>query len=265
MNNQKILPSTGKYKNARLALLMVLIFSVLNLVTLFMEMYFLFSSYLALTFAEIGLLMQIESGESIYAIVGIILAVVVLVPFFLSWLLSKKRVGWMIVGLVLFSIDTALLLIDVPAYLSVGEFSIFIDLIIHAVVIVYLALGVKAGYDLKKEEKEAKERQAQVQVDAVVTPSFFEVGRKITVTRKKSYAGCAMKMTVYINDKEVAKLKIGESVTVDAPISAFDLAVALGGGMSSAREMVQGGDTNLSYSAKVKMGAFADKIELTKE
>ena len=71
--------------------------------------------------------------------------------YFVCWLLSKKHYAWMIVALVLFSMDT---LAMVALYVLVGDFSGILDVLIHAWVMFYLITGVINGYKLKKQPDE---------------------------------------------------------------------------------------------------------------
>ncbi len=52
------------------------------------------------------------SDEGLYLAVGLAFAVLVLVPYLLCWIFSKKRRGWMIAALVLFAVDTGALVVD---------------------------------------------------------------------------------------------------------------------------------------------------------
>ena len=153
--DSSLLPSSPKYKNARASLLIVLAFSLVNVFAVFANYYFYFSSRIALVLVAIGAQLDIAAGTNAFKFVFAFLAIASLVPYLLSWLFSKKKVGWMIVALVLFSVDTLVLLIDVPSAIAGKDFTIIIDVVVHAIVIVELALGVKAGFDMKKEAVEA--------------------------------------------------------------------------------------------------------------
>ena len=267
MNNN--LPSTPKYKNARLSLLLVLIFSVINVFAVFTDTYFLFSSRLALVLVAVGAELDAALGETLFVIVFAILAIISLVPYLLCWIFSKKRVGWLIVGLVLFAVDTIILLIDVPGLIAEGNTSIIIDVVVHVIVIVELIIGVKAGYAMKKEAllSEEQAQQLQEQNEQFISSSEYSEGqtREITFARKKSFVGAAVAIVVCANGREVCRLKNGESKTVELPMMAFELTAMLSNGFANVKEIVSAGETAPKYTFQVKMGLTTSTIEITKE
>ena len=131
------------YQAARGNLLLMLIFSAVNVAfaAFGVDIYFLFSDYLAYMLALTGRVFLEYSDEGLYLAVGLAFAVLVLVPYLLCWIFSKKRRGWMIAALVLFAIDTGLLVSD---SLGVEDFLYNLpDLLFHIGIIVWLVLGVK--------------------------------------------------------------------------------------------------------------------------
>lgn len=267
--NTNLLPSTPKYKNARATLLLVIAFSLINVFAYFAGSYFYFSSRIALVLVAIGDLVDNSIGTSLFKIIFGALAIASLVPYLLSWIFSKKKAGWMIVALVLFSVDTLVLLIDVPSIIANGGYTIIIDVVIHAVVLFELAVGVKAGYSMKKEAITAAEQAQTLQEENSLNndTSVAEEGKKrsIVFTREKSFAGCAIPLIVYTNGQEVCKLKNGESKTLEVPSSAFELSVMMSNGFANAKEVVEAGEDQLNFSFKIKMGFSNSSIEITKK
>lgn len=102
------------YQAARGNLLLMLIFSAVNVAfaAFGVDIYFLFSDYLAYMLALTGRVFLEYSDEGLYLAVGLAFAVLVLVPYLLCWIFSKKRRGWMIAALVLFAVDTGALVVD---------------------------------------------------------------------------------------------------------------------------------------------------------
>ncbi len=142
------------YDRSRANLLLVLIFTVINLFTVtFANSYYLFSATLPAIFpatmaeiaadteylATIG--MTPETATPLI-IAGLVIGLILSVPYFLCWIFSKKRVGWMVAALVFFSIDCLLLLISF-------DLTMILDILIHAVVMYYLITGVINGFKLK--------------------------------------------------------------------------------------------------------------------
>ena len=102
------------YQAARGNLLLMLIFSAVNVAfaAFGVDIYFLFSDYLAYMLALTGRVFLEYTDEGLYLAVGLASAVLVLVPYLLCWIFSKKRRGWMIAALVLFAVDTGALVVD---------------------------------------------------------------------------------------------------------------------------------------------------------
>lgn len=169
MKKKKTKSPQQLYQTARGNLLLMLIFSAVNvaLAAFDADTYFLLSNYLAYMQALAGRTFLDLTGESIYFVVGLALAVLTLVPYLLCWIFSKKRRGWMIAALVLFALDTGLLVSD---SLGVEDFLYNLpDLLFHIGIIVYLVLGVKhAQQALAPQPKEAPATQP------LVEPVFYD-------------------------------------------------------------------------------------------
>lgn len=146
-------PLTAKYartyKIARQNLLLLLVFTAINLVLLVAnsDIMFLFSAITPYFIAQFG----IELAEYIPASMGIcfVIALAILAVYLLCYLFSKKSFGWIIAALVLFSIDSVMLL--GLMLLGLGSLGVFdlINLAFHGWVLYYLISGVNAGAKLK--------------------------------------------------------------------------------------------------------------------
>ena len=156
MDNQeygKVSKEIRNYKIARMNVLLFIVFTVLNLFMLLIDRYFLFSVYTVLVCLATGFGLKeaaIEAGAAspnLYLGIGIAFGLAILAVFFVMWLLSKKRRWAMIVLLVLFSLDSAVVL---GGMIYLGDFTMLIDLAIHGVMLYYLILGVKASGELQK-------------------------------------------------------------------------------------------------------------------
>lgn len=133
-----------RYNTARINLIVMLAITLCNvgLGLSGSDRYYLFSNTLSYVLAIYGQAYYEALGDKIYLVVGGGLAVLVLVPYLLCWIFSKKRRGWMIAALVLFSLDTIFLLVE---YLPFFEPSLLLDIAFHVWVLVYLVLGVISG------------------------------------------------------------------------------------------------------------------------
>ena len=143
-----------KVAGARSSLLLVLIFTVVNLVMLLLDSgtYFLFSASVPYYLTAFGMGMDYGTGYSgigPFATVGLVISAVVLVWYLLCWLLSKKRPGWLVVALVSFVLDTLALLGFSLAFEMMADN--IMDFVFHAWVIAGLAQAISANGKLKKQ------------------------------------------------------------------------------------------------------------------
>ena len=93
--------------------------------------------------------------------VAIALAILYVLPFIFS---KKLRPGWLLFTLVIFILDTLFMFIDAGI-----QTNMIIDYLFHIWVIVSFAIGMSAGYKLKKlppEEEELAEEAEAVTVSA---------------------------------------------------------------------------------------------------
>lgn len=106
------------------------------------------SSYMLLFSATVPYLSIVFAlafdGGLFYAFLSV--AVIDIAIYLAAWQLSKKNYGWMILSLVLFILDT---IIMIGMYLLIEDVSGILDILIHALVLYYLIVGVKYGKKLK--------------------------------------------------------------------------------------------------------------------
>lgn len=269
MNNRQFLSQNeAKFKNARLALLSIVIFSAINLFSMvLLDTYFLFSAYLPQVLASVGAVFYLETGMIAIYFIFAILGLLTVVPYLLCWIFSKKNHGWMIAALVIFSLDSALFLYDFIWLLIEGDFSYILDLVIRAWALVSLIFGVKYGLKAKAESAgdESEELSDAIEDPTEDATEVAEGGaeRTITVTRKKSYIGCAILMICYANGKEVCQLKNGETKSFTVSDNSFELGVMLKNGMCSGSLSVDAGTDALNYKVAIKAGMMANTIVIT--
>ena len=151
----------NRERSARMSLLLVVVFSAINAVLALLEqdLYFLFSAtmpyFLAITsslcFGNFqGVLPGIEiMVDPSLGYIFIAIAVILIALYLISFILSKKNTGWLVVALVMFSIDTVFM------FLLYGiNVEMLFDIVFHAWVIISLALGVHAKSKLKDMPEE---------------------------------------------------------------------------------------------------------------
>lgn len=153
---------------ARSSLLIVLVFTLVNMVMLLVDSgrYFLFSASVPyyLTALAMGMDMGMGyDGIGTFTTIALVISVLVLVWYLLCWLLSKKRPGWYIAALVAFILDT-LVLLGFSLLLEMMADNIM-DFVFHAWVIVELIQAISANSKLKKMPLQAPEAGPEAGVD----------------------------------------------------------------------------------------------------
>lgn len=265
MNQKKpstisFLQNKNRYDQGRGALLVVAILSVVNLLSVTLtDTYFLFSSYVTQLFAFWGAILYEETQAVVFPVIFGIIGLITVVPYFLCYLFSKKRAGWMIAALVLFGIDSLIFLVDFVSLIAVGEISMLMDLVIRVWVIVSLAQGVKYGLRVKKDEENAENESVPTayDCDANGEEAFDEMAsvvRTVTIARAKSFAGCAMQVSCCVDGKPVEMLKNGETKTIRISGKACELAILAPTGAASNVVGIPAGYENKSYTLKCKTG-----------
>lgn len=266
---QSLVKAEAMYKNARVSLLMVAAFSFINIITIcFADSYFLFSSYVTQLLSYFGAYFYVETGEILFYIVFAVLALVSVIPYLVCWIFSKKHQAPMIIALVLFSLDTAFMVFDIIGYF---DFSMILDVVFHAYVIYSLATGVKFGKQRKAlAEEVAAMNAAQAQADAEAasgdvvledSPEAQET-RVLSFTRNKSFYGCAVAFSIYVDNQVVATIRNGETVSVTVNGLAHQLAVNTSGGAFSNVLELPAGSEGKSYLISGKLMAKEQNLKL---
>ncbi len=145
----KVSKEIKNYKIARMNIMVFIIFTIVNMFMLFADRYFLFSIYSSTSFFVAGVVRKEVYGNSFLAL-GFAIGLLILAVFFVFWLLSKKHRWAIIVLLVLFFLDSVLLIVDCISAMKEGAFSLLLDILFHALMMYYLILGVKSSGELQK-------------------------------------------------------------------------------------------------------------------
>ena len=132
-----------KYNRSRAMLLLIVIFTGINLFTAtFTDTYFMFSATVPMIFPVIGSALAANMENNIYLYIMLGVGILLVVPYLLAGIFSKKRVGWMIAALVFFSLDSVLLLLSFDT-------TMLPDIFFHGVGMYFLITGVMQGLKLK--------------------------------------------------------------------------------------------------------------------
>ena len=146
---EKRFEAKKRLSTARSNLLAVILFSAINiLLTLFNTgVTFLFSALCPALIIQIGNLVAAETRNPAFLWIASAIAVAIIALYVMCYFLSKKRGVFILIALILFSLDTLVL----AWTLTLGfETGVLIDLAFHIWVSFYLIIGTKAWLDLKK-------------------------------------------------------------------------------------------------------------------
>ncbi|HCG36151.1 MAG TPA: hypothetical protein DER23_07395 [Clostridiales bacterium] len=153
----------NQYKIARSNLLIMIVFTCISVLLLwFGNTYLLFSAYVPIVLSIIGSACvsdpasivgegyteeNLRLAGSFGAILCIAIIVIFLVLFLFCWIFSKKRPGWMMTALILFVIDSLLMVWDM-----MGAFraDMILDIVFHVWIMYYFIIGTRAYWQLKK-------------------------------------------------------------------------------------------------------------------
>lgn len=151
----------SKYNNSISNLLLVVVFSVVNIVLLVVNSntYFLFSAFIPYLLVDYGMYFcgmypdeyyydvpdMVFSDKSTF-VIAFAIAIVILLVYLLCWFFAKKKkIGWLIFALVFFVVDTIAMLAIVGISTDSG-----IDTFFHVWVIISLVNGIVNYNKLKK-------------------------------------------------------------------------------------------------------------------
>ena len=166
----------SKYNSSIANLLLVVVFSAVNIVLLLVNAntYFLFSAFLPYFAVDYGMYFCGMYPEEYYydvpdmvfeekSFLGICIAIAAgfLLAYLLCWYLAKKKkIGAVILALVMFLIDTV-------AMLWLTEFAMdsIIDILMHIWVISYLIIGIVTYFKMKKAPDELAEAIEEINKD----------------------------------------------------------------------------------------------------
>ena len=152
---------TAKYNTARWNLLLVVAFTLVNIFILAFGggTYFLFSASVPFLITTYGVILCGKMPAGFYEELGVsqdmllpqgamtvfvVIAVVITSLYFVFWLFSKKKSGFMVAALVFFAIDSLVMLSGMGISIDTA-----IDILMHAWVLYYLISGVSAHKKLK--------------------------------------------------------------------------------------------------------------------
>ena len=149
VDKQSPLYQENLIKTARYNLLVVIIFTTLNLVMLLTggNRYFLFSTTIPYYLTFFGYMFD-HYAISTYTLTGLMMAAVFLAAYVVCWFLCKKHIGWYITALVLISVDTLVMAVLILWSGNLREW--ITEIVFHVWVIISLSRGIAAANRLKQ-------------------------------------------------------------------------------------------------------------------
>ncbi|MDE5604549.1 MAG: hypothetical protein K2I73_03075 [Eubacterium sp.] len=157
---QEIEKLQKRINTAKTSIILVAVLTIANtvLIAINSDMVFTFSAYVPQLVTFIFADMAADMQEKSYLYIGIAIAILMALIYVALWLGAKKKNVFIIVALVLFGIDSAVLLYDISSYFQA---SYFIDIAFHAWVIYDLILGIIAYSKLKKIPVEEMQQNSE--------------------------------------------------------------------------------------------------------
>jgi hypothetical protein len=139
-----------QFSTARMNLLVVVSFTVTNIIMLLAGTYsqFLFSASIPYLLTAFGIAMDMQAGGNTYVTTALIISAAILLVYVVLWLLSKKRPALLYVAFGLFVVDTVLLLGF--ALLSGSILDEILNLGLHGWVLFILFKGASTGMKLNR-------------------------------------------------------------------------------------------------------------------
>lgn len=142
---------TKQVAGGRYSLLLILIFTTINLVFLLLDAdrYFLFSASIPYFMTAFGIDLDSVIGGTTYTYTALAISAVILIVYLVCWFMGKKHAGWLIAALVLFIVDT-LGLVFFSFTLLENPWGSIMDYLFHGWAIVELIQAVRCAGKLKK-------------------------------------------------------------------------------------------------------------------
>lgn len=143
-------------EGARKSLLMIVVFTLINVVLLLIGVedylfgdgvtYMLFSASVPYYLAMFGV--TFDWGIGTYTAIALVIGAVILGLYLLCWYMSKRRAGWLVAALVMFLLDT-LVLVAMSVWME-SLVNDILDLLFHGWAVVELIQAISANRKLNK-------------------------------------------------------------------------------------------------------------------
>jgi|GEM_PF-3080229 len=153
LDTNNLYQQAQKFSKARNNLFAIVLFSAINMaISLFdSSIRFLFSATTPELFLGFGRLFSEETGNLLFLIVGLVLALVVIGFYLVCWILSERKRAFMLVALIAFCTDTLLFIVLVILNASFDGFDVssMIETAIYGWILFSLVSGTMAWSKLR--------------------------------------------------------------------------------------------------------------------
>lgn len=262
----------SKVKSMKISLILIVVLSLVNVVSItFADTYFIFSSYISQLIALAGAEIYAETGEIISVALAFILAVISILPYLFSLIFSKNtRYGWFIVAFVFFAIDCVIFTIDFIAIINYGGIYWVHQLtgvLIRAYCLFSLAMAILYSVKLSKQPKEQAESLATSSEENVSVESsqegsseFADCTRIVSIKRKSSMSGAALKFNCLVNGEQKAKIANGQTINLEISGNRTQIIIEGKAAIQGGMYIIEPGNTNVNLLARLKMHALNSEI-----
>lgn len=180
------------YKIVRYVILAISIMSIVNLaLTVFLDKYFYFATYLTRIVAQVGRIYFVK-GSTRNIIITVLAGLALIVPYILAFVFSTKSKNWLMFISVIFAADTLIFLYDFVTFLASAyvPISYVLDLVLKAAIITVMVWNIIKGKENDKERKYNKEDTAPDFIPQApiyrkdFTENLDKIKRKLIITKK---------------------------------------------------------------------------------
>ncbi|MBO5286490.1 MAG: hypothetical protein J6B34_00015 [Clostridia bacterium] len=261
------------YKITRYTILLISVMSVINLaLTIFLGRYFYFATYITRIVAQIGNI-YFTRGSTRLVIITIVVGIVLIVPYILSFVFSSTRKNWQIVALVLFSADMLIFVYDFISFIVAGYMPVnyIIDLLTKLMILALMIINVVKGREIDKEREYNKEDTVPDFIPQMpihrndFSVDLGKVKRKLFITKKTDRKYKAVICECVIDGVNRGALKDNHTAEYIVSANSHNFKIIATNGKASKVITVPAGAENKTYDLVYEFTAHGNAIPVLVE
>ena len=213
-----------RYNFARASMLVMIVISAVVtalrvlLPAISKKIYFM-SIYIVWGYVDIAYDNYINNPTLIPLVRMILPSTLILIAYFVFWILSWRKMSFMVANLLIYLFSTAIFVLDTFRYRSL--IYLIVGLIYAVAYIFILLMGLYHGIIGQGIEASIEEEDEEVIPDLKYqnpkySSELAEINRKIKIKWKKKWYGNHIFMQFYIDDNHFGYLKNGDELTINA-------------------------------------------------